>query len=124
MGMKQLSKLHITMSIIAKHLYPNSENEYDIGFKGDNGGVSKYDLFIPSYKGKNTLFEFQSRFHDGKEDFDERKKNFAIENGYDIIQIDHRNVKIQDVVKQYFNLDYIPDYVNKEFHTYNLKKFR
>jgi len=45
------------MCYYGKQLYPESEFEYDIGFKENCGGTSKYDLFIPAYENKQTLTE-------------------------------------------------------------------
>lgn len=101
-SLKNASYLHIFLSLLFERFYDGVKNEYDIGFRGDNGGVSCYDLFVPNYKGKNTLFEFQSQYHDNKKEFDKRKRDFAISKGYEVIQIDHRDVKLVDVIKEYF----------------------
>lgn len=97
-----VSYTHAVISILFKNNYENVEFEYDIGFKGDDGGVSKYDLYIPNYKSKPTLIEFQSRFHDDKEEFDIKKKSFAIDKGYNFIAIDHRDYSIEDAIKLFF----------------------
>lgn len=53
----------------------------------------------------NILFEFQSRFHDGKEDFDAKKFNFAKDCGYNIVQLDCRNITPKTALKKYYHLD-------------------
>lgn len=125
-GMMKVSYLHAVISLLFEKYYKRVEFEKDIGFKGDKGGKSKYDLYVPNYKGKNTLFEFQSRFHDGKEDFDNRKKNFAINKGYELIAIDHRDVALLDIIKDLFpTLDSIPEWIDDELHRFkklNLSK--
>lgn len=93
------------MCIYAHVEFKNVEEEYDIGFTGENGGVSKYDLFIEDYFNGKTLFEFQSRFHDGKEGFDLKKFNFAKKAGYNIIQLDCRRITPQSALSKYFNLN-------------------
>lgn len=106
------SYLHTIVSEIALKIYPNSKIEYDIGFKGINNGHSKYDLFIPFLNGKNTLIEFQSRYHDSKKYFDEQKKKYAISKGYEFYSFDHRTDSIYDVVKILFNID-LPDIIDE-----------
>ena len=105
-----VSHLHATISSIALKLYNGAQIEYDIGFVGEKGGSSPYDLFIPNYNEKDTLFEFQSRFHDGREDFDNRKKEYAIGHGFNFVALDHRNTNIKDVAKQLFGVTNIADY--------------
>lgn len=70
----------------------------DIGFKGDTGRISHYDLYIPNHnKFGNFIIEFQSRFHDTKSDFDRRKKEFAISKGYTFMSFDERRVDENDI---------------------------
>lgn len=97
------------MCIYAHSEFKNVEEEYDIGFTGENGGVSKYDLFIEDYFDGKTLFEFQSRFHDGKEDFDLKKFNFAKKSGYNIVQLDCRRITPKDALEKYFKIDISPE---------------
>jgi len=97
-----VSYIHAVISVLYKTNYENVEFEYDIGFKGYDGGVSKYDLYVPNYKGKPTLIEFQSRFHDDKKEFDLKKKNFAIDKGYEFIAIDHRDYSVEEAIQLFF----------------------
>lgn len=116
----QVSELHAIISLIFKHYYPNAENEKDIGFRGDNGGISRYDLFVPDYNGRNLIIEFQSKFHDGKEDFDRKKRNFAISNGYSFYAFDAREHKALQVIKKFFpEIKQIPEWVYDEVHKYS-----
>jgi len=101
-NMMLVSYLHAVISIIFKNNYDGVEFEYNIGFKGEDGGVSKYDLYVPNYKGKPTLIEFQSRYHDEKADFDLKKKEFAINKGYNFIAIDHREYTIEEALNIFF----------------------
>lgn len=101
---RSVSLLHASMCYYGKKIYPNSEFEYDIGFKGDNGGTSKYDLFIPKYNGKDTLFEFQSRFHDSKKELDKRKMEFAINNKYNFLAIDSRDISPVEALYKYYDI--------------------
>lgn len=101
-----VSHLHATIATIAKAIYIGSKTEYDIGFKGKKGKASCYDLFIPNLKGKNTLIEFQSRYHDGREDFDNEKRQFAINNGYQFMSYDNRIDLVENVAMKLFgNID-------------------
>lgn len=113
-----VSSLHAILSTLFKRYYPNSVNEYDIGFKGDRGGISRYDLFVPKLNGIDTLFEFQSRYHDNKKEFDLRKRRFAEEKGYKLVALDHRTTDIQKVIKEYFNLDHVPLWVYEEIEKF------
>lgn len=101
-NMLSVSYLHAVVTLLFMKYYKDVEVEYDIGFKGEDGGVSKYDLYIPNYKDKPTIIEFQSRFHDTKEEFDLKKKNYAIDKGYEFIAIDHRNCSIEEAIKLFF----------------------
>lgn len=103
-NMRSVSLLHATMCSYANKLFKNCEIEYDIGFTGENNGVSKYDLFIPNYNGNKTLFEFQSRYHDNKNKFDCDKKNFAENLGYILIQLDCRDITPIEAVYFYFGV--------------------
>lgn len=98
-----VSRLHAIVSCIAKELYPDSEFEYDIGFKGRRGGSSKYDLYIPQ---TNTIVEFQSRFHDNNIGFDLKKRDYAIKLGYDYKSFDHRHDKVDEVCYALFGDKY------------------
>ena len=114
-----VSYLHAVFSIIFNHEYKNVENEKDIGFRGINGGVCKYDLYIPNLNGKDTLFEFQSRFHDNKATHDKNKKEYAEALGYNVIQIDHRKINLLEELKLYFPTCLeIPNYVFSELDTF------
>lgn len=99
---RQVSYLHSLFCTVAKSLYDDAETEYDAGFKGVNGGKSKYDLYIPNYLGHKTLFEFQSRFHENKEEYDALKADCAKSNGYVFYAIDSRKTKADCAVSQYF----------------------
>lgn len=114
------SFLHCALSVLFMHYYSDCKNEYDIGFKGDKGGISRYDLFVPNFKGVDTIFEFQSRYHDDKEDFDRRKKEYAESKGYVLIALDHRSVDINKIVKEYFDLDSIPLWVYEEIEKFKI----
>lgn len=124
---RSVSKLHAVLSILFKEYYVGVENEYDIGFKGLSGGTSKYDLYVPNLNGFNTIFEFQSKYHDGNEKHDLIKESYAIENGYKFIALDARYIKINEIVNFYFPMyNEIPKFVldkisyfNKSYVDYN-----
>lgn len=94
----QVSFLHLHISQMGERYFNNVELEKDIGFKGDTGRISHYDLYIPNHnKFGNFIIEFQSRFHDTKSDFDRRKKEFAISKGYTFMSFDERRVDENDI---------------------------
>lgn len=123
----KVSYLHSVISTVFMNNYKNVETEYDIGFKGVNGGISRYDLYIPNYNNTQTLIEFQSRFHDTEEQkiIDENKKEYAIKKGYNFISIDHRDMSIEEAVSFFFgnnfklNLDVLD---LSRFNRLNLKQ--
>lgn len=122
---RSVSLLHASMCYYGKQLYPESEFEYDAGFRGHHGGISEYDLFIPNYKGSNTLFEFQSRFHDYKTEFDKEKKKFAEDTGYTFIAIDCREISPIEAVFKYYNIKVTDKEIQENFlfnKNYDMKK--
>lgn len=96
-----VSNLHAYVSSYILSSVSGSKIEYDIGFVGDKGKPSAYDLFIPTSQDTNRgiVVEFQSRYHDDREEFDLRKKDFAISNGYIYYSFDHRDCMFDDVIK-------------------------
>lgn len=116
-----VSYLHGVLTILFKKYYDNVISEYDIGFKGEKGGISRYDLFVPKLNGVDTIFEFQSRYHDDKKEFDLKKHNFAVDLGYKVIALDHRYTDINKIIKEYFNLNEVPSWVNEELKIFKRK---
>lgn len=117
-----VSYLHAVSALLFKKYYPDVEFEKDIGYRGVNGGISKYDLYIPNLNGKNTLIEFQSRYHDFEEKKinDKNKKKFAIDNGYELICYDSRTTTIEYVLKKYFKkLDCVPEDIINDVKSFN-----
>lgn len=111
-SLMKVSYLHAVVSILFDEYYEGVVFEKDIGFKGDKGYPSRYDLFIPCYNDKPTLIEFQSRFHDDRECFDKRKMEFAESHGYVFYSFDHRDHLVEDVVTLLFpNLKSVPSWV-------------
>lgn len=102
---------------VIKKYFRYAKPEHDLGFKGDKGRVSKYDIYIPEL---NMVIEFQSAYHDDKDKkiHDKKKKEFVINKGLRYIAIDHRNVTPLQAIKLFFPwLTDIPDYVNIENNT-------
>lgn len=95
----QNSFLHSQICLMAERYYPNSKREKDIGFKGEKGyHPSKYDLYIPNHKKYgNLLIEFQSRFHDYKQEFDIKKQQYSIDKGFNFMSFDERKNNINDI---------------------------
>lgn len=106
---RQVSFLHSLFCIVAESIYQDAIKEYHAGFFGPNGGQSKYDLYIPNYNGNKTLFEFQSRFHDGNSEHDSMKAKFALDNGYTFYAIDARRTEASDAVAKFFGEEYVTE---------------
>lgn len=81
---------------VLKYYYPNTICEYDIGFKGEMGAVSKYDIYVPEL---NLIIECQSGYHDSKKEFDEVKRQYAENKGYNFKTIDSRDYAPFDACK-------------------------
>ena len=115
----RVSYLHAIISSIAKKLYPLSKFEYDIGFRN---GKSRYDLFIPNLNGKDTIIEFQSRYHDQNKEFDKEKRLFAENLGYTYLSFDHREITENEVCNILFgvNIEDIKDINLESFYSINL----
>ena len=106
------SIIAITLKQVLKYYYPNTKWEYDIGFKGFNGGRSAYDIYVPEL---NLLIECQSEYHDDieKQKLDLVKKNYAIKSGYEYMAIDKRNYTQLGAIRLFFpKVDSVPDWVD------------
>lgn len=117
-----VSYLHAVSALLFKKYYSGVELEKDIGYRGANGGVSKYDLYVPNLNGENTLIEFQSRYHDFKEKKinDKAKKIFAENKGYKLLCYDSRVTTIEDMLSKYFKgLNSIPDDIINDIKSFN-----
>lgn len=110
------SKMASVLKQVIKKEFPNSVWEYDIGFKGQKGGTSKYDIYVPEV---NLIIECQSEYHDNKCNLDRLKREFAIKKGYYYIDIDYRDFDILQAIQLFFPfIKQIPDYV---IHTKNVR---
>lgn len=106
------SKMASVLKQVIKNEFPHTIWEYNIGFKGEKGGSSSYDIFIPEL---NMLIECQSEYHDCKEqsNLDIKKKLFAIDSGYDFLAIDYRDFEPIEAIKLFFpNIKQVPHYVD------------
>ncbi|PLS19356.1 hypothetical protein CVD28_02775 [Bacillus sp. M6-12] len=110
---------------VFKHFHPDTEWEVDLGFRGQKGGVSRYDIYIPSF---NLVIECQSAFHDEKErkNHDKKKKVYALEKDYKYIALDSRDYTPLEAIQLFFPfLNKIPNFVdmNKDTtRTWSLKE--
>lgn len=101
-----------TLKQVLKIYFPNTIWEYDIGFRGEKGGKSSYDIYIPEI---NLLIECQSEYHDVEEQIklDRNKKEYAIRKGYDFIAIDYRDFSPLKAIQLFIpNIKSVPDYVD------------
>lgn len=106
------SIIAITLKQVLKYYYPNTRWEYDIGFKGFNGGRSAYDIYVPDL---NLLIECQSEYHDDikQQELDLIKKQYAIKNGYKYIAIDKRHYNQLEAIQLFFpNINKVPNWVD------------
>lgn len=105
------STLATVMKQVLLHYYPNTIFELDIGFRGKRGGISKYDAYVPEL---NVMFEFQSRYHDSRQEHDCLKKEFAIKKLNCLYyELDHREYTPLEAIQLFFPwLRRIPHYVD------------
>ena len=110
-----VSYTHAILALLFEKYYKGTIFEKDIGFRGGKGGLSAYDVFVPNLDGRDTLIEFQSRYHDNTTKKDRRKKEYAESKGYKCLQIDHREKSTIEVVQSFFPfLEEIPEQIKKE----------
>lgn len=112
--MMSVSYTHAVISLLAERYFEDVHFEYDIGFRGSKGGISRYDLYIGAL---NLLIEFQSRYHDSAKQIikDKYKKDFAISKGFEYIAIDHRGQSTLECINAMFPfLSEIPSDLNLE----------
>lgn len=99
---------------VFKHYYPNTKPECDLGFRGKGGRPCLYDVYVPEL---NTVFEFQSEYHDDEEQKkrDKEKKMYILnhKNKYKYVAIDHRDYTVIQAMQLYFpNITEIPSYID------------
>lgn len=100
-----------------KHYFPDTVWEFDLGFRGENGGTSQYDICIPEL---NLIIECQSVYHDTPQQkkLDKKKKLFALTKGYSYMEIDHRHFTILQAIQIFFpHLNEVPTFVNLSNNT-------
>jgi len=93
----------------------NAVCEYDAGYRGVNGGISKYDIYIPDFKGFKVLVECQSRYHDNYANMnnDTLKEKYALKNGYKLIALDSRDYTPLEAIQKFLpQAKKIPYYVD------------
>lgn len=108
------SKLANILKQVCIHEDRSTIIEYDAGFRGKNGGISRYDIYI---KSRNLLIECQSRLHlDPEHDYN--KKLYAKNNHYNFLEIDNRKYSELEAIQLLFPwINEIPDYI--DFSTLN-----
>ena len=106
------SKMASTLKQVLRMEFSSTIWEHDIGFRGERGGHSSYDIYIPEL---NILIECQSEYHDCEEqnNLDIKKEQFAIDNGYEYLAIDYRSFEPLMAIQLFFpNLKQVPNYVD------------
>jgi len=101
--------------ILNRLLFYIPQKEFD-DLLGLGGGKLSYDFYLPKY---NLLIEYQGKqheryikgFHKTKEDFekqvehDRRKKEYALENGYNFLEIWYKDFdNIEEIIEKKLNL--------------------
>jgi len=102
-----------TLKQVLKYEYPDTIWEYDAGFRGLNGGVSCYDIFVPELD--SLLIECQSEYHDNpaKQELDKLKKEYAINNSYNYLAMDKRDYTPLEAIQLFFSeIKKIPNYID------------
>jgi hypothetical protein len=84
---------------VLRYYYPGTEFEYDIRFKGHGGFPSRYDIYV---KELNKIIECQSSYHDDKIEFDKEKRKYAVDLGYNYLEIDSRDYSPLNACKLFF----------------------
>ena len=110
------SKMAAVLKQVCKHEYNEVYFEYDAGFITPKGGRSRYDIYI---KDTNTLIECQSNFHDDVNSIikDSLKRRFALDNGYNYLEIDNREYTELQAIRLLFPyMSEVPSYVNLVGH--------
>ena len=114
-----------TLKQVLKYEYPNTEWEYNAGFIAKKR-ISKYDIFVPELN--NLLIECQSEYHDGEKQqkTDKLKKQYALNNGYNYLDIDKRNYSPLEAIQLFFpSIKEIPEYVDiskETIRTWDIKE--
>jgi len=99
-----------TLKQVLKYEYPNTEWEYDAGFRTSKNIISKYDIYIPEI---NYLIECQSEYHDNRQKMDKLKKEYAMNNNYNFIAIDKRDYTPLQAIQLFLpNIKEMPNYVD------------
>ena len=109
---------------VLKHEYPLTKIECDLGYRGVNGGISRYDIVVPELA---LVVECQSEFHDGqyKSSNDKLKKKYAMDLGYRFMELDSREYTGILACRVFFKDMYeIPEYVvlEKSKRSYRLEE--
>lgn len=105
------SRMAIILKQVLKHEFKDTKWEYDAGFRTNKNGISKYDIYVPEI---NLLIECQSEYHDDKEQslIDVEKRMFALEHGYEFMEIDCRDYEVLDIIKTFVpTINEIPEYI-------------
>jgi len=111
------SRMATTLKQVFKHEDHDTKWEYDIGFRTDKNGVSKYDIYVPRL---NLLIECQSEYHDDEIHMarDKLKKQFAIDNKYNYIDLDHRDYSPLEAIQMFFPyIKEMPEYIDDSKNT-------
>lgn len=106
------STMATVLKQVFKHEYPKTIFEYDAGYRGINGGLSLYDIYVPEI---NTLIECQSEWHDTIDRMinDNLKMIYAIQNGYKFSSLDSRDYSILQSIQLFFpDIQEVPNYID------------
>ena len=106
-----------TLKQTLKHEYPDTLWEFDAGFKTENNYTSRYDIYVIFL---NLLIECQSVYHDDDimKARDKLKKQFALDNNYNYMELDSRDYTPLEAIQLFFPyIIEIPDYIEFDKNT-------
>jgi len=111
------SIMSTTLKQTLKHEYPDTLWEFDAGFKTENNYTSRYDIYVIFL---NLLIECQSVYHDDDimKARDKLKKQFALDNNYNYMELDSRDFSPLEAIQLFFPyIIEIPDYIEFDKNT-------
>lgn len=106
------SRMATALKQIFKYYYKETIYEFDLGFRGERGGVSNYDIYIPEL---NLVVECQSVYHDSEKqiELDGKKKIFALSKGVNYEALDHRNYSPLQAIQYFFpHIKELPEFID------------
>lgn len=99
----------IVLKQMFMHEYPDTIPEECSCINPNTNCIMPTDIVNHRLK---IAIEIQSQWHDNRKDRDEIKRSYWINRGYEFYSPDIRQYNVLEMVKLFFDVDEIPDYVN------------